>query len=240
MKKMIQSLMAIATIAALTACGGGGGGNSSTGGVYFTHEELAQEFVRRLNIDVSGYDVNLVKTDTLQYDYIVVYDKSYGTYDAYYIGTYNPGENMASFLNYNEYRFYYDLIPQNNNTYKDFLTGKLFELEDSSSLNTEKVAAFKELAAVNNAAKSLREQYGMSEESALDTARFAVQVSKAQKAGVDKKSMDRFAQKLTGSTVSQFQADIKAGNTASLNHRVELAKDKTGMSDEGIQALFGL
>lgn len=240
MKKIIQTALAIATIATMTACGGGGGGNSSTGGTYFTHEQLASEFVRRLNIDVSGYDVSLVKTNTLQYDYIVVYDKSYKTYDAYYIGNYNPGENMASYLNNYEYKFYYDLIPQNNNTYKDFLTGKLFEIEDSSSLNVEKVAAFKQLAAINNTARALREEYGMSEESSLDSARFAVQLASSKKAGIDTKAMDRFAQKLTGSTVTQFQNDVKAGNTASLNNRVELAKEKTGMSDEGIEKLFGL
>jgi hypothetical protein len=240
MKSFVKSSLAIAAITVMTACGGGGGGNTSTGGTYFTHSQLASEFVRRLNIDVSGYDVSLVKTNTEQYDYIVIYDQSYGTYDAYYIGNYNPGENMASYLNMYEYKFYYDLIPQGNNYYKDFLTGKIFEVEDSSSMNVEKVAALQEMAAINNTARTLREEYGMSEEASLDSARFAVNISKAQSAGVDTRAMDRFAQKLTGSTITQFQNDIKNGNSNSFNNRLEMAKDKTGMSDEGIEKLFGL
>ncbi len=238
MKNVLKIALSVATIAALTACGGGGGGNTSTGGTYFTHSQLASEFVRRLNIDVAGYDVSLVKTNTEQYDYIVVYDSTYRTYDAYYIGNYNPGENMATYLNMYEYKFYYDLIPQGNNYYKDFLTGKIFEVEDSSSMNVEKVAALQEMAAVAKVAGELREEYGMSQEASLETARFAVNVSKAGAAGVDTKSMDRFAQKLTGSTVTQFQADIKAGNSASLQNRIETAKAMTGMSDDGIQKLF--
>lgn len=240
MKTLLKTALAIATIATMTACGGGGGGNYSTGGSYFTHSELATEFVRRLNIDVKGYDVSLVKTDTLQYDYIVVYDKSYKTYDAYYLGSYNPGENLASYLNQYEYKFYYDLISMGNGTYKDYVSGKLFEIEDASSMDTEKVAAIQELVAVDKAAKTLREQYGMSEEASLDTARFAVQMSKAQGGAVDVKAMDRFAAKLTGSSITQFQNDMKAGNDVSFTKRVELAKSKTGLSDEGIQKLFGL
>ncbi len=256
MKNTLNTILAIATISALTACGGGGGGstgggtynppsngggttNPPTNGSYYSHNEIAAEFAKRLNTEVSGYDVSLVKTNTLQANYIVVYDKSYQTYDAYYVGNYIPGQDMALYLNKYETNFYYDLVALGNNNYKDFVTGRLFEIDDSASLNMEKVAAFKEMAAINKTALQLREQYGMSEESSLETARFAVRVNNSASGTVDTKAMDRFAQKLTGSTISQFQNDIKAGNQASLAHRIEIAKEKTGMSDEGILKLFG-
>lgn len=249
-----KTAVAVATIAALTACGGGGGGGGSTGGgtyhpptnptnppsgPYYSHAELASEFSKRLNSELTGYEVSLVKTNTYQANYIVVYDKSYKTYDAYYVGAYTPGENLAMYLNKYEYKFYYDLVAKGNNTYQDFVSGKLFEIQDSSSLDVEQVAALQEMAAVNKTAKALREEYGMSEEASLDTARFAVVMNNAQGGAVDVKAMDRFSAKLTGSSVTQFQNDIKTGNTVSLTKRIELAKEKTGMSDEGIQKLFG-
>lgn len=258
MKKTLKLVVAMATLSTLAACGGGGGGSSTGGGTYtpppstgggttnppsngnyYSHNEIASEFAKRLNTEVSGYQVSLVKTNTLQANYIVVYDQSYKTYDAYYVGSYTPGQDMALYLNKYETSFYYDLVSLGNNNYKDFVTGRLFEIDDSASLNMEKVAAFKELAAVNKTALQLREQYGMSEESSLETARFAVRVNNSASGTVDAKAMDRFAQKLTGSTVTQFQNDIKAGNQASLQNRIELAKEKTGMSDEGIMKLFG-
>lgn len=258
MNSIMNTALAVATIAALTACGGGGGGGSpstgggtpfppSTGGnttnppagPFYSHAELASEFSKRLNTELSGYDVTLVKTNTLQSSYMVVYDKAYKTYDAYFVGSYTPGENLALYLNKYEYKFYYDLVAKGNNTYQDFLTGKLFEVQESDSLDLDKVAALQEMAAVNRTAKSLREEYGMSEEASLDTARFAVVVNNAPAGTIDVKAMDRFSSKLTGSSVTQFQNDIKAGNSASLIKRIELAKEKTGMSDEGIQKLFG-
>ncbi len=125
MKGIFKAVSVAVAAMSLVACGGGGGGNVSTGGVFFTHEQLAEEFVRRVNVDVAGYDLQLVKTNTLQYDYIVVYDYTYGTYDAYWLGNYNPGENMYSYLtNYDAY-FYYDLIPQGGNVYKDYYSGIL-------------------------------------------------------------------------------------------------------------------
>lgn len=256
MNSSIKTALAVATLAALTACGGGGGGGTtynppttggSTGGTtptpapgpLYSHAELASEFSKRLNTELKGYDVSLVKTNTLQVDYIVVYDKSYKTYDAYYVGAYTPGENLATYLNQYEYKFYYDLVAKGNNTYQDFLTGKLFEIQDSSSMDLEQVAALQEMAAVSKTAKALREQYGMSEEASLDTAKFAVMMNNSQAGSIDVKAMDRFSSKLTGSSITQFQNDIKAGNSISLSKRIELAKEKTGMSDEGIQKLFG-
>jgi hypothetical protein len=68
MKRIL--LVCLATMLFVGCKSGGGGGNTSTGGVYFTHEELAKEFVRRMSMDLN-WSVQLVKTNTAQYNYLV-------------------------------------------------------------------------------------------------------------------------------------------------------------------------
>jgi hypothetical protein len=232
MKNMIKAVVAVAAVAALTACGGGGGGgNPSTGGTYFTHEQLASEFVRRVNVDVAGYDLTLVKTNTLQYDYIVVYDKDYKTYDAYYIGNYNPGENLKNYLNNYEYKFYYDLIPESGNTYRDYVTGKVFEVDSEASMDLDQVAGIEQMISIKKNAKKYRKEYGMSEGAAKSLARYSTEVANQAPGSFDKARFDAFSKSLTGSTYSDVLADEKAGNTESLKARLATAQQKTGMKD---------
>lgn len=234
--KTLKALLALAIVTSLVACGGGGG-STSTGGVYFTHAQLAQEFVRRVNIDL-GWDVELVKTNTLKYDYIVVYDWDYGTYDAYYIGTYNPGENLGSYVNWNKNKFYYDLIPESGNTYYDWYTGTRFEKAGASSKNLTVVKAFKQDLAIVKAAEKVRAKYGLSEEKSLDVARFAYNIQ-AKPAGTYKNSdFDKFAKELTGSTITDFQNDFKSGNLISLTERIQKAAETTGMGPENMSTLI--
>lgn len=230
--------MAAALSLSLAACGGGGGGSSSTNGSYYTHAELAQEFVRRVNVDVAGYDLTLVKTNTLQTDYIVVYDEDYGTYDAYWLGAYNVGENLSSYLHTYDSQFYYDLNMEANNTYRDPYTGVLFEKVQASSKNLSRMKALKEELAINKAAENLRAEYGLSEEKALDTARFAYRVQTASPGTYNVKDYDSFAQELTGSTITEFQSDVKAGNMNSLNSRLSKAAEVSGMGSEGVNKLI--
>lgn len=239
MKTMIKSALAVMTVAALSACGGGsGGGSVSTGGTYFTHEQLAQEFVRRVNVDVKGYNLTLAKTNTLQYNYIVVYDQDYKSYDAYWLGNYNPGENLASYLNTYQNKFYYDLIPESGNVYQDYVTGIRFEKTTPSAKNLSQMKALAQHLAINKAATSLRAQYGMSEEKAMDTARFAYKIQSSPAGTYNVKDFDAFAKDLTGSSISEFQADFKAGKVSSLKARIEAAGEITGMGAEGTEKLM--
>lgn len=238
MKNMIKAVVAVAAVAGLTACGGGGGGSTSTGGTYFTHEQLAQEFVKRVNVDVAGYDLTLVKSNTLQYDYIVVYDQDYKTYDAYYIGAYNVGENLKNYLNNYEYKFYYDLIPETGNQYRDYVTGKVFELDTQASMDLDQVAAVQEMISIKKTAKKLRKEYGMSESSAKSLARYSTELSKQAPGSFDQARFDSFAKSLTGSSYTEVLADDKAGNTESLKARLAKAQQKTGMKSEGVKKLM--
>ena len=62
MKALTIILISAMAAGALVACNGGGSGGTSTGGVYFSHKELAEDFVYRLTVD-RGWDVDLVKSN---------------------------------------------------------------------------------------------------------------------------------------------------------------------------------
>jgi hypothetical protein len=239
-KSFILSGAAAAMIALVGCGGGGGGGNYSTGGTYYTHDELAQEFVRRVNVDVAGYDLTLVKSTTLQYDYIVVYDSDYGSYDAYYIGNYNVGQDLNSYLYNNQAYFYFDLVPETGNTYYDPVTGTRFQKQNSSDQkNLAKMKALKQDLAIQKSADSLRAQYGLSAEKSVDVARFAYKMKSAPAGTYNKADYDAFAKELTGSTISDFQKDLKNGDDNSLNARIQKAAQETGMGPEGVNKLIG-
>ena len=155
MKKFFN-VLALATLMVLASCGGGGGGSNTSGTVYYTHSELAEIFVERLYTDL-GYDIELVKTNTLQYDYIVVYDYDLGQYDAYYIGQYNVGENLGWYLDDYEGDFYYDLIDNFDGTYDGYdsyldMWVNFEKGQKPGSKNFAKLAAFNEMKAMEKAA----------------------------------------------------------------------------------------
>ncbi len=237
MKMFKAILVSVLAAVMLAACGGGGSGSTSTGGVYYTHEQLASEFVYRLQVDL-GYDIELVKDNTLQTNYIVVYDYDYGTYDAYYIGNYNVGENLYNYLVSNEGRFYYDLIPETGNYYYDPYTGTRFNKIAATGTNLTTMKAFEQEYAVMKLAKSAVAQYGLSEEAAADVARFSYKIQTSAEGTFKVEDFDSFASELTGSTVTEFQNDFKAGDAASLADRIERAAQATGMGPEAMNALI--
>ncbi len=239
MKKLGMYVFLMTALLSLVSCGGGsGGGSTSTGGNYYTHEQLAQEFVRRVNSDVYGYDLQLVKSETLKYDYIVVYDRYYRTYDAYYIGSFNVGENVANYMNkYNSY-FYYDLVSESGNYYRDPYTGTRFEKQEVSSKNLAKMQALKEQLSVNSLADKLKVQYGLSGEKSLDVASFAYKIENSPKGTFKASDYDSFVKELTGSTITEFKNDILSGNGQSLQNRIESASQVTGMGPEGVNKLI--
>lgn len=234
MRKLVTNVLAITALATMVSCSGGGSGSTSTGGSYYTHEELAREFVYRVNSDVQGYDIDLVKDNTLQLDYIVVYDYDYQTYDAYYIGEYNVGENMAQYLYDYEPYFFYDLVPESGNYYYDPYTGTRFEKQGLSSKNVGKIKAVEQQLTVNKFADKIKLNYGLSAEKSLDVASFAYKVQKSPAGTYKTADYDAFVKELTGSTISDFKADYINGNSESLAQRIEQASQQTGMGTEGV------
>jgi hypothetical protein len=227
----------MAALLTLASCGGSGGGSTSTGGTHYTHEQLAQEFVRRVNSDVYGYDLQLVKSTTLKYDYIVVYDHYYRTYDAYYIGAYNVGENLSYYLNSYSSYFYYGLRPEGS-VYVDPYTLTRFEKQVVSSKNLAKIQAIKEQLTVSSLADKLKVEYGLSAEKSLDIASFAYKIENSPAGTFKAQDYDSFVKELTGSSITEFKGDILSGNSSSLEARIQQATKMTGMGSEGVNKLI--
>jgi hypothetical protein len=190
-----------------------------------------------VNLDL-GYDVQLVKTNTLQYNYIVVYDWDYGTYDAYYIGGYNVGENLSNYMNSYEFSFFYDLYPETGNTYLDLNSGTRFEKANVTGKNLTTAKALVQEIAIEKAAKKVNAKYGLSEEKSLDVARFAYKIQTSPQGTYKMSDYDSFAKELTGSTITEFQNDIKEGKMISLTERIQKAAETTGMGPEAMNSLI--
>jgi hypothetical protein len=236
---MLKKVLLGVLVAMLLGACEGGSGNYSTGGTYYTHEQLAQEFVRRANIDVSGMDVELVKTNTQQTDYIVVYDWNYGSYDAYYIGDYRPGEDLTSYLyTWYDYNYFY-LTPDGYGNYEDPTTGTLFSKQTATGKNLAKLKSATEQLSILKSAEALQAKYGLSAEKSADAARFAFKLKNSAAGTYNMKDFDSFAKEFVGSTVTEFQADLKAGNNASLDDRVKKAAELTGAGTEGMNKIIG-
>jgi hypothetical protein len=253
MKKTLGLLASAALVAVvLAACGGGGhhgggGYNPPPPGCTYncnppphvwSHSELANEFVRRVNAEIANFDVNLVKTWTLQSGYIVVYDWQYGTYDAYYVDAFNPGGDVGAYFNAYEDWSYYDLVPEYGGTYWDPITGTRFEKVEASGKNLSKMKALKEAIAIKRVSDKLHAEYGLSAEKSELTARFAYKLKNSPAGTYNDKDYDAFAKELTGSTISEFQKDFTENNTASLASRIQTAAETTGMGPEGVNKLI--
>lgn len=238
MNKTLRTLTAAVvttSMLALTACGGGGSGSTSTGGTYFTHAQLAEEFVRRVNLDIVGFDLELVKANTLQYNYIVVYDWDYRTYDAYYIGGYNVGENLANFINNNEWRFKYDLIPEVGGTYYDPVSGLRFE-KAASSKNLSKVKAAIEKRVIADASERLQAEYGLSAEKATDAARFAYKLQNSPAGSYNVADYDAFAKQLVGVSITDMINAAKSGDLSTIAEQADIAANAIG--DEAVSKII--
>jgi len=243
--------LAVLSAAAVTACGGGGGGGGgSTGGgctsgcgggtpttpttPYYTHAQLAEKFIDYAWTDAS-IDATIVKTNTLQSNYIVVYDYDLKTYDAYWLGGYNPGQDVYDYITYNNDRMYYDLDYNGGNVYEDYWTGVQFEETTATSKDLAKVAAIKEGVRLKKSADALKAEFGFSEKRSVEIARMAQKLASAPKASMTEKDYDAFAKELLGSSVNQFKSAITKsmqGSSQDLNKLVDQAAKVNGVGPE--------
>ena len=242
MKKLIKSLAILAALS-MTACGGGGGsGGVSTGGVYLTHSEIADDFVYRLNVDL-GYDVSLAKTYTEQTDYIVVYDYDLGTYDAYDLRYYNPGEDIYNYLVNYDSNFYYDLTPLGGNLYEDFWTGIQFSQTAMNNHDRMKAAALVEALEVQKATEVLTSEFGLSQDRSQEIARLAVSLAKADKDAMTDADYDEFAQEVFGQSMTEFKSAIEAkvnGDDSAFEQAMAVAADKNNVTSEHMSEIANM
>lgn len=231
---IIKSAFAVVALAAMTACGGGSG----SGGL--THAQLANDFVYHMNVD-GGYDVTLMKANTYQYNYIVVYDYFYGTYDAYDLTGYYPGANINTFIFNNSYWTYYDLWYVGGNVYQDPYTGTQFTKDVAGSKDLQSNAAAMQQLQVNKSSRMLTTEFGMTAGRSQEVAKLATQVAFAPKGSLTVKDYDNFAVEAVGTSITDLinaKQQKDAGNSAAYNQALESFQALNGLTAEATDKIL--
>jgi hypothetical protein len=257
MKKLLLSLAAIALLA---GCGGGGNGS---GGGGLSHNSLAEQFVAALNAS-GAYSVTLVKSDTLVYDYIVIYDADYDEYDAIYIGNYTAGQDILAYMA--NATIYYDLTY--NPGYYDW---ELYEYYDSfcacyvwdyrsvwieetytgygrtfehGAEAPKDVALYAELAeeqVVASRATEVSEKFGLSVDRSKEVVRLTMAWQKAGGKDLTERDQDAFSQEMLGFSITEAKAAVKAkneGNPEAVEDLVERAAATNETTPEHVKSLI--
>jgi len=234
--KLLSSLLLSIVALGLTACSSGGG----SGGL--THGQLASDFVASLNYDLD-YDVELVKTNTLQYDYIVVYDYDLDSYDAYNISSYYAGDDIGYYLDDYEYSFYYDLDYTGSDVYEDYITGVRFSKTKMTSSDSVKAQELVDGLKVKKATNQLTVQFGLAPARAKEIAGLALQLNNTDKSKMTTYQYDQYSKAILGSSYTEVQAalaDKLSGNNASMDKVFSKAAKTNGVSKQSVEKLADL
>ena len=250
MKHLILTLVTFLSLSfTLTGCFSGGGGTNVAGTVHFSHSQLAREFVRRMELDL-GYELDLVKINTRQYDYLVVYNYDSETYDALWIGNYEVGENLANYLERYNDRFYLDLDFIGYDSlleplYQDFYSELIFEDTYAASRSSSSVQSH--LSRVFNQAKSKRvaDKYGLSRQRAGELVTLAMHYKAlGRKGALTEEEYDAFSMEAMGTSASELIRVAKENDVIGGLKALKRAADKNGIGVEHAQSLltkeFGL
>lgn len=229
MKKLLLAALTTFTVV-LTGCLGGGGGGG------YTHAQLADDFVYRLNFAL-GYDVEIVKYNTNQYDYIVVYDYDYGTYDAYYIGDYLPSDDINGYVSYWNADFFYDLTYIGGNDYQDPFTGYIFNREEMFNRNQLKVAGIREADVLTSMSNHLVQSFEIPQASAQKIAKASLMANLMQRQGAGEAKYEDMALQLTGTTADQWRA--AEGNPLAIEKLKNTTAKSLQMSSDDLNRFFG-
>ena len=236
MKKLLLSLLLTSGMF-LTACGGGGGSSKTPvgGGPSWSFEDAAYDFVDSVNRYMYDYELELMKLDTLKWNYIVVYDWVTDTYDAYDLTWYNPGENIADYLyDYDSY-FYYGLVYIGGDIYEDPYTGTRFN-RNSLSLNSFLKEGRKSEAYKAKVTNSIKKQFGISAEASSDLAQAYIDLTSMPKSQVSATYVDRVAKQAFGFSIAEVEAEVMAGNFGAIDNALETASAKTGVGADELQS----
>ncbi len=232
--KLINSVLLSLASLALISCGGGSG--SST----HSHSQLAKDFVSALNYDLN-YDVELVKSNTKQWNYIVVYDYDLNTYDAYDLTNYYVGKDIDFHLDLYESDFFYDLDYIGGSVYEDYYTGIQFSKTKMTTNDTMKAQALVDGIKMKKAVNQLTVQFGLSDERAKYVAGIADQISK--EANMTVYQSDLYSKALIGSTYGQIQGAVESklnGDDTALDGLYERAASANNVSKASVKKLAEL
>ena len=233
--KLLSTLLLSIVAMGLTACGGSGSGG-------LTHSQLADEFVTSLNFDLN-YDVELVKTNTQQFDYIVVYDFDLDTFDAYNLSSYYAGADIGFYLDDYESTFFYDLDFIGGNVYEDFTTGIRFSKSKMTTTDSVKAQELVDGIKVKKATNQLTVQFGLAPARAKEIAGLALQLNGTDKSKMTTYQYDQYSKAILGSSYSEVQAalsDKLSGNNAALDKVFSKAAKTNGVSKQSVEKLADL
>ena len=227
----------LAGVVALTACGGGGSGSGSvsTGGVYFTHAQLAAEFVNRAYTD-AGITLTLQKTNTQQSGYIVVNDY-YGT-QAVYIDGWTVGQNITSYINS---QTWYNVSYIGSNLYQDAY-GYIYSVDSEGTKDLAKMEAIKQGVVLKKSADHIQSQFGLSADRSLAIARLAVYVKNNQDT-LTRSQIDSVVKEISGSSIAELQSaqDKHAqGDDSAVNALISKAAAVNGVGTEHVQQIMSM
>jgi len=236
MKKLL-----LATIMTISLVGCSGGGSSSGGGNYgYTHSEVAGYFTDDLWVE-AGYDLELYKVYTEQYDFVVVYDHDLQGYYAIDVGTYDPDYDSA-------YTYYNMTTVEpvsyvGNNQYMDAY-GYIYEKTTATPKDLAKMAGIKEAVELDKRAEFLSSELALSMDRSKEIARLSQHWKKASLKGMTDSEHDTFSTELLGFSISKAKETIKSEGQAGIDSLIETAASANGITPEHasklMTKLFGL
>jgi len=234
--KMLFALGAMYGFIAACSSGGGSGNCSQSGSTCFTHSELAEIFVERAFED-EGFDLTLIKSNTLQGDFIVAYDNDTGEYIAFDLFFYNPGEDIFPFLVSGAN--YYNLWPDGFGYYEAF-DGTLFEKQDTdkSEVNMDHAIAVFDQLKVFQLSKTYQRKLGLLQGKAHELATKTVQFARSDKSPQD---VENFLLEVTGKGFSAWQNASKQAMSGDKQDILDMAKGAASMwYDDGTSNAEGV
>ncbi len=243
----MKNLVLILTLFAIvgTGCESQNNGNTSVGGVHFTHDELAQDFVDSVNRYLGhDFDLELKKAHTKRNDYIVVYNHDSRRYEAYWLGDYNPGESIDEYINDKWNRFYFGLEKWGNTyvgwDYDPFIEDWVeIEFQETAATSKDLVLmnALQEKLVVDKLSEKLQLQLSLSTERSRKWAEAMYFVDQSQ--SVTPEQVDNISSELLGFRVSDLSQDIQNGNVDSIEDKIAQAGIlNDGMSPEQVNTIL--
>lgn len=229
MKKL---LLILSVLLIVCSCGGDKGGSGNNG---LNHEELAETFIFQLNFE-AGRDAEIVEVVTDQWNYLVVIDFDTNTYKAYDLTNYIAGEDIFTFLNTYQDDFYFNLIDEGKDKFRDVESGLVFEETITNSKDLEKLAAFLEAKKVVNAAETIQINYGLSEERSRKIAHVSYNYFKnSQRRSMTPEDANIFSREIIGVDIDNIKSAYKKsleGRREDLNDLIDDASNFNGISPE--------
>lgn len=238
------------------ACDDSNTGNGD-GGEGFTHNQLAERFVRELNLD-EEFDVTLAKSSTDKWNFIVIYDPYTDSYDAINLQNFDPSVDNASdfyFGTTGQLFIDLDILPSHmgrngvwiSTKYRDRHSGLVFEKTQETAKDLSKMKAIKEVVELNKSAEFLSSSFGLSLSRGKEIARLTAHWKKSSKKGMTNFEQDSFSTELLGFSISEGLKAVKEsgeGDSGGLVALVENAASKNNITPEHaaqlMSKIFGL